>query len=130
MAIEVMVQLEDKPGQLARLGEVLGKAKVNILALHGHTDCGHGTVRFIPSDPDNAQKALTAASFDYQLREVLLVHLLDEPGKLGEVAGVMAHAGINIDSVYVTTGGIVVFGVDDLPGAMEVAGGMAVMRIR
>jgi hypothetical protein len=55
------------------------------------------------------------------------VRVLDEPGALGEVALVMAAAGINIDSVYVTTKGYVVLGVDDLAGAIHVAGGMAVM---
>jgi hypothetical protein len=39
----------------------------------------------------------------------------------------MATAGVNIDTVYVTTKGYVVFGVDDLPGAIHVAAGMAVM---
>jgi hypothetical protein len=46
---------------------------------------------------------------------------------LGDVALVMSKAGINIDSVYVTTRGHVVLGVDDLAGAIQVAGGMAVM---
>jgi hypothetical protein len=35
-----------------------------------------------------------------------------EPGTLGDVALVMSQAGINIDSVYVTTRGHVVLGVD------------------
>jgi hypothetical protein len=39
----------------------------------------------------------------------------------------MSRAGINIDSVYVTTRGQIVLGVDDLAGATQVAGGMAVM---
>ena len=60
-------------------------------------------------------------------REVLVVRVLDEPGGLGELALVMATAGINIDAVYVTTKGYVVLGVDDLAGAIHVAGGMAVM---
>lgn len=38
----------------------------------------------------------------------------------------MARAGIDIDAVYVTTRGHVL-GVDDLPGATQVAGGMAAM---
>ncbi|HXV64271.1 MAG TPA: hypothetical protein VEK15_26465 [Vicinamibacteria bacterium] len=46
---------------------------------------------------------------------------------LGDVALVMSEAGINIDSVYVTTKGHVVLGVDDVPGAIQVAGGMAVI---
>jgi hypothetical protein len=47
---------------------------------------------------------------------------------LGDVALVMSEAGINIESVYVTTHGHIVLGVDDLDGAIQVAGGMAVMR--
>jgi hypothetical protein len=39
----------------------------------------------------------------------------------------MSKAGINIDSVYVTTRGYIVLGVDDLAGATQVAGGMAAM---
>ena len=57
----------------------------------------------------------------------LMGHALDEPGMLGDVALVMAKAEINIDAVYVTTRGHVVLGVDDLAGATQVAGGMAVM---
>jgi hypothetical protein len=49
---------------------------------------------------------------------------------LGDVALVMARAGINIDSVYVTTRGCVILGVDDLNGAIQVAGGMAVMAMQ
>jgi hypothetical protein len=46
---------------------------------------------------------------------------------LGDVALVMAEAAINIDSIYVSAVGHVVLGVDDLDGAIQVAGGMAVM---
>jgi len=57
----------------------------------------------------------------------LIVKVLDKPGMLGDVALVMAQANINIDSIYVTTKGHVVLGVDDLDGAIQVAAGMAVM---
>ena len=46
---------------------------------------------------------------------------------LRDVALVMSNTGINIDSVYVTTRGHIVLGVDDLAGAIQIAGGMAVM---
>jgi len=55
-----------------------------------------------------------------------LVRVLDEPGLLGDRALVMAKAGINIDSVYVTTRGRIVLRVGDLAGAIQIAGGMAV----
>jgi hypothetical protein len=56
-----------------------------------------------------------------------VVRVLDEPGMLGDVALVMSKAGINIDSVYVTTQELIVLGVDDLTGAVQIAAGMAVM---
>jgi hypothetical protein len=81
----------------------------------------------VPRDPDSAAHALDTAGIAYSKREVLIVKLLDEPITLRDVALIMSKAGINIDSVYVTTRGHVVLGVDDLVGAIQVAGGMAVM---
>jgi hypothetical protein len=127
MATEFTVIVEDRPGTLARLGSVLGDAKVNIEAIHGTTRETSGIVQFVPNDRGEATRALDAAGIAYSTREVLVVRVLDEPGTLGDVALVMSRAGINIDSVYVTTRGYVVLGVDDLVGAIQVAGGMAVM---
>jgi hypothetical protein len=127
MATEFKVMLEDRPGNLARLGSALGDARVNIEAIHGFSLEGKGFVQFVSNDPNKSANALDAAGISYTKREVLIVRVLDEPGMLGDVALVMAQAGINIDSVYVTTRGYVVLGVDDLAGATQVAGGMAVM---
>jgi hypothetical protein len=127
MAIEFTVSLEDKPGSLARLGSVLGDARVNIEAILGKSAGGAGVVQFVPNDPARAARALDAAGIAHTTREVVIVRVLNEPGMLGDVALVMSEAGINIDSVYVTTRGHVVLGVDDLAGAINVAAGMAVM---
>ena len=128
MASEFKVILEDTPGTLARLCGVLGDAGVNIEAIQGMSREGkESAVQFVPRDPDKATHALDAAGITYSTREVLIVKILDEPSTLGDVALIMAKAGINIDSVYVTTRGHVVLGVDDLVGAIQVAGGMAVM---
>jgi hypothetical protein len=127
MATELTVILPDAPGSLARLGQALGEARVNIEAIQGITRNGEGIVRFVPDSLDRARRALDAAGFRHTTREVLVVRVLDEPGALGQVALVMARAGVNIDTVYVTTGGHVVLGVDDVAGATQVAAGMAVM---
>jgi hypothetical protein len=127
MATEFSVVLRDAPGQLAHLGHVLGDARVNIEAIVVTTHEGAGLVRFVADDIARARRALEAGGFQATTREVLVVRVLDQPGALGETALVMAKAGINIDTVYVTTHGYVVFGVDDLDGAIQVAGGMAVM---
>jgi hypothetical protein len=127
VATEFAVVFTDAPGSLARLGQALGDARVNIEAIQGIARAGQGLVRFVADAADRASRALDAAGFSYTTREVLVVRVLDEPGALGQVALVMATAGINIDSVYVTTKSYVVLGVDDLSGAIHVAAGMAVM---
>ena len=127
MAVEFKVTVQDTPGTLARLGMILGEAQVNIEAIQGTSREQKGFVQFVPNDEDKAARALDTAGIAYSKREVLVVRVLDEPGMLGDLALVMAKAGINIDSVYVTTAGHIVLGVDDLAGAIQIAGGMAVL---
>ena len=127
MAVEFKVIVQDTPGTLARLGTFLGDAHVNIEAIQGTSREGKGFIQFVPKDEDKASLALDAAGIAYTKREVVVVRVLDEPGMLGDLALVMAKAGINIDSVYVTTKGHIVLGVDDVAGAIQIAGGMAVM---
>jgi hypothetical protein len=52
MATEFKVVLEDRPGTLARLGSVLGDARVNIEAIHGASLEGAGVVRLVANDPN------------------------------------------------------------------------------
>jgi hypothetical protein len=127
MPTEFSVTLKDEPGTLARLGGVLGDAGVNVEAIAGRSGEGTHRVQFICNAPARAAARLQAAGIPYATRDVIIVRVLDEPGTLGDVALVMSKAGINIDSIYVTTRGYLVLGVDDLDGAIQVAGGMAVM---
>ena len=127
MPTEFQVIIEDKPGTLAGLGSALGEATVNIEAVHGISLEGKSIVQFVPNDPDATARALGRTGIAYTRRDVLIVKVLDQPGMLGDVALVMSTAGININSVYITTRGHVVLGVDDLAGATQVAAGMAVM---
>jgi hypothetical protein len=127
MATEFTIVLEDRPGALARLCTVLGDGRVNIEAIQGASREGQAVVHVIADDADRAARLLAAAEISWRRRDVLIVRVLDEPGMLADVALVMSRAGINIDAIYVTTRGHIVLGVDDLDGAIQVAGGMAVM---
>ncbi len=129
MPIEFEVALENQPGSLARLTTVLGDADVNIEAIQGRSGTSGSVVHFITDNPDHAAHVLDEAHLSFTRRDVLIVNVLDQPGMLRDVAFVMSEAGINIESVYVTTKGHVVLVVDDLPGALQVAFGMAVMEV-
>ena len=129
MTIEFEVALENQPGSLARLATVLGDADVNIEAIQGRSGKTDSVVHFITDNADHAAHVLDEARMPFTRRDVLIVKVLDQPGMLRDVAIVMSEAGINIESVYVTTKGHVVLAVDDLAGAIQVAGGMAVMEV-
>jgi hypothetical protein len=127
MAREITVRLADRPGSLARFGEVMGQAGVNIEGLMVVSRGGQSTVQFVADDPATAEGALDLAGLPHSARDVLIVDVLNAPGALGDIALVMAHAGINIESAYARADGKVVFAVDDLLGAIEIAKGMAAM---
>lgn len=124
MSYDVMVVLDDNPGELARLGEVSGAAGVNIDGFAAFTGDGKGVVHVLVSDDrvEALRDALDAAGMPVaDQREVLVVNVADEPGAMGYVARRLADAGVNIDLAYTTFGGVrLVFGTDDMRSARSV----------
>ncbi len=124
MSYDVMVILDDNPGELARLGEVSGAAGVNIDGFAAFTGDGKGVVHVLVNDDglDALRAAFDAAGMPIaDEREVLVVNVADEPGAMGEVARRLAAAGVNVDLAYTTFGGVrLVFGTDDIRIAREV----------
>ena len=121
MAYDVTVIMDDRPGELARLGEVAGVARVNIEGFAAFTGESKGVVHVLVAD-DRVRTlvdAFTAAGLPVaDEREVFVVNVADEPGALGEVARRLADANVNIDLAYTTFGGIrLVFGTDDVLSA-------------
>jgi hypothetical protein len=118
MPYDVMVILNDQPGEFARLGEVTGAAGVNLDGFAAFTGDGRGVVHVLVEDAQlsTLRKALDEADMPVaDEREVFVVRVADEPGALGEVARRLADAGVNIDLAYTTFGGVrLVFGTDDV----------------
>ncbi len=121
MATEFTVFVEDRPGALAHLTEVLVKNAVNILAIHGSPCTDQGVIQFVPDSPDAAIEALQQAGFDYVTQNVLMVRLREEPGALAHLARAMGEAGVNINAIYVAMSGQLVLDVDNHSKAQQVA---------
>jgi hypothetical protein len=121
MPTDVTVILADRPGELARLGEVAGTAGVNIRGLAAFTGEGRGVIHVLVDDDAAARavEALRAAGMGVaDEREVLVVDVVDRPGSLGELARELADANVNIDLAYTTFGGVkLVIATDDLDSA-------------
>jgi hypothetical protein len=120
MATDLSVALENRPGELAKLGEATGAAGVNIEGVCGvATGGGTATVHILVEDVAATRSALENAGLQVtDERDVLVVDVEDRPGTMGQVARKIADAGVNIELVYTTFGGVqLVLGVDDLEKA-------------
>ena len=66
MAKNLTVILENRPGTLADLGEVLGEAGINIEGLCGSPCEGRGVIQILVEDSDNARQVLKGAGITVQ----------------------------------------------------------------
>lgn len=115
MAWDITVELENRPGTLADLGEALGKAGVNIDGIAGFPSEGVGVIHVLVDDAGAATNALQSAGVKVRdSREVLVATVEDRPGVLGELTRKFADEGINVDLLYLATDTRVVLGVDDM----------------
>jgi hypothetical protein len=115
MATNLTIELEDKPGILAELGEALGGASINIEGFCGYASGGRGTLHLLVDDAAAARSALEGTGITVQgEREVVVVDVEDRPGALGVIARRIASAGVSLNLAYLATNTRLVLGADDL----------------
>ena len=119
MATDVTVYLDDHPGELARLGQVLGEAGVNIEGFCAISSAGgQAETHVLIEDAAVAFDALAAAGIEVASEEeVAIVPVEDRPGELGQVSRKLGDAGVNITLAYLATGTRLVFAADDFAKA-------------
>jgi hypothetical protein len=128
-AKQVTAWVESKPGELGRIAEALGKAKVNITAFSAWSITGESPIHLLVNSPAKAKKILEGLGIRCTEEEVLRITLTDEPGKLGEVGARLGAANINVDYGYgsVAEGGKkadIALAVSDLAGAAKALRGL------
>jgi hypothetical protein len=125
---QIVVPLANKPGALAQLCSILGKAGVNITGLLAPEIRGRGKVRVLVDNPDKAKDALKEAKIRFSEEDVIAVELDNRSGALGEVAEKLAQSKINIKFAYATASeesakAMVILAVPDAAKALGVVGG-------
>jgi hypothetical protein len=125
MPKDLTVVLQDRPGELARLGQATGEAGVNIQGMCAFTGEGRGIIHILVDDAKAAaaRKALEEAGMGVaDEREVLIVDIEDRPGTLGELARSLAESSVNIELAYTTFGVKLVIATDDIDSARAAVG--------
>jgi hypothetical protein len=120
---DLSLQLPDRPGALAELGEALGKANVSIEGGGAWSVDGTGVAHFLVEDAAAARAALAGTDVEVvEDREVLVQRLKQElPGQLGKLCRAMADAGVNIEVLYSDHQNQLILVVDDVERGRKVS---------
>lgn len=120
---DVAILLEHRPGELARMGEVLGRAGISIEGGGTFLSGGIGIAHFLFEDGNAARRALEREGITVAaVRDVVVQKLRqDEPGQLGKLCRAMANAGVNIEIQYSDHSNQLILVVDNIEKAREVS---------
>jgi hypothetical protein len=115
MAVDLVIDVENTPGALARVATAISDAGVNIAAA---TFVGPGDRAEIHILVPHAEAVKHALAISHVAvtgeREVVVVDVEDRPGVLADLTRKVAQAEVNLDLVYVATRNRIVFGAEDL----------------
>ncbi|MGV3754847.1 MAG: ACT domain-containing protein [Verrucomicrobiota bacterium] len=95
--------LDNTPGMLAQVCDVLAAEKINIYAISTSDTVDHSVIRMVVSDTDRALKVFEEHSTLVIDDEVLMIEGGNKPGSLAEISRKLAAAKINIEYCYCAT---------------------------
>lgn len=97
---QISVFVENKPGKLVEVVEVLGGGGIDLRAMSIADTADFGILRLIVSDPDKALRLLNDAGFVTSVNKVVAVSVEDKPGGLAKVLRLLSDAGVSVEYVY------------------------------
>lgn len=120
---DLTIELPNRPGALADMGEALGNAGVSIEGGGAWVVGMSGAAHFLFEDGEAARAALEAAGIKVlAVRDVVVQRLKQAvPGQLGKLTRRMAEAGVNIEVLYSDHEHQLILVVDDVDKGREVA---------
>ncbi len=122
---QISLMIQNRPGELSKISEMMGDAGVNIVALFVSTltPGGEGLLRFVASNPEKAMNALAGAGIAFTSEEVIAAETPHHPGGLQAFLNPLCRQGVNVAYLYpcIQTGDatILILGADDNQKAIE-----------
>jgi hypothetical protein len=115
MPTDLVIQVENEPGALAKVAAAVSDAGVNLAAATCTRPGETADLHILVKHAEAAKHALGISGLVVTgEREVVVIEADDRPGALADLARKIAEAGVNLDLVYVATGTRIVFGSPDL----------------
>jgi hypothetical protein len=121
-----IVDLRNKPSELARVTEAIAQKGIDITAFSGSTCGDSGTLALVTNDEAGTHRALTEGQWKFRTIEAIETSLANRPGALAEVARRLGKAGVNIEAAFpmgMAGGGVqIAFATDNPKKAKEALG--------
>lgn len=117
------IRLTNKPGALADMGEILGKAGVSLEGGGVFVYNGEGIAHFLVEDAEKGKQALMENDIDViEINDVLIQKLKqDVPGQLGKICRVLQQNNVNILVQYSDHYNQLVLVVDDHEKGLKIS---------
>jgi len=96
MPRQFVVQVTNKPGQMADLAEQMAARGVDLRAIGGGGIGEVGHMIMTTADDDTAREVLEDGGWTYVEGESLLAEVDDQPGGMARIARELADAGVNV----------------------------------
>ncbi|MBI4964849.1 MAG: ACT domain-containing protein [Desulfomonile tiedjei] len=97
---EVSVKLENKPGKLSEVSDLLAANGINILGLTVRTDRTTGKLNLVATDPARVVNILESAGYSTKTQDILAAEVPHHPGGLNAVLKPLKLAGVNVEYLY------------------------------
>lgn len=117
---QISVFLENQPGRLGALCDILAEMGINIEAIMVPSGTEYGIVHLIVDRPQEALQALEQHAYRTYTSRVLDMRVINEPGALARIADRLAELGIDVKYAYSAVtdgGGRVILAVSDVERA-------------
>ena len=96
MPKQFVIQVDNKPGEMARLAEQLAARNVDLRAIGGGGLGETGHFIMTTADDDGARAVLVDGGWTFVEGESLLAEVDDRPGGMARLARELSDAGINV----------------------------------
>ena len=103
MIRQISVFVENQPGSMMNVTNVLTEAHVNIRAISTFDTPEFGIMRLVVDDPVRAKESLTSKGFVNRVSDVIGAELKDEKGNLNQMLKILADGQINITGETIVT---------------------------
>jgi hypothetical protein len=97
---QLSVFLENRPGHLSRVCEVLAEAGINIVTMTLADTREFGILRLIVREWQRAKEVLEAAGFAVNITDVMAIEVADEPGGLEKILKAAEAGGLSVEYMY------------------------------